>query len=37
MKLTYTKVGDYLFPNLTIKNQKYKRINNTSSKYKNNT
>ena len=27
MKLTYTKVGDYLFPNLTIKNQKYKRIN----------
>ena len=24
MKLTYTKVGDYLFPNLTIKNQKYK-------------
>ena len=27
MKLTYTKVGDYLLPNLTIKNQKYKRIN----------
>lgn len=27
MKLTYTKVEDYLFPNLTIKNQKYKRIN----------
>ena len=27
MKLTYTKVGDYLLPNLTIKNQKYKKIN----------
>ena len=27
MKLTYTKVGDYLLPNLTIKNQNYKRIN----------
>ena len=27
MKINYTKVGDYLFPNLTIKNQKYKRIN----------
>jgi len=27
MKLTYTKVGDYFLPNLTIKNQDYKRIN----------
>ena len=27
MKLIYTKVGDYLLPNLTIKNQTYKRIN----------
>ena len=27
MKLTYTKVGDYLLPNLSIKNQNYKRIN----------
>lgn len=27
MKLTYTKVGDYLLPNLTIKNQNYKKIN----------
>lgn len=27
MKLTYTKVGDYFLPNLTIKNQNYKRIN----------
>ena len=27
MKLTYSKVGDYLLPNLTIKNQNYKRIN----------
>ena len=27
MYLIYTKVGDYLLPNLTIKNQTYKRIN----------
>ena len=27
MKLTYTKVGDYLLLNLTIKNQTYKRFN----------
>lgn len=27
MKLNYTKVGDYLLPNLTIKNQNYERIN----------
>lgn len=27
MKLTYTKVGDYFLPNLTIKKQKYKKIN----------
>lgn len=27
MKLTYIKVGDYLLPNLTIKNQNYKIIN----------
>ena len=27
MDLIYTKVGDYLLPNLTIKNQTYKRIN----------
>ena len=27
MKLTYTKVGDYFLPNLTIKNQNYKKIN----------
>ncbi len=27
MELKYTKVGDYLLPNLTIKNQNYKRIN----------
>ena len=27
MKLNYTKVGDYLLPNLTIKNQKYGAIN----------
>lgn len=27
MKLNYTKVGDYLLPNLTIKNQNYGRIN----------
>ncbi len=27
MKLTYTKVGDYLLPNLTSKNQNYKKIN----------
>lgn len=27
MKLTYTKVGDYLLPNLIIKNQNCKRIN----------
>lgn len=27
MKLTYTKVGDYLLPNLTIKNKNYKKIN----------
>ena len=27
MKLTYTKVEDYLFPNLTIKNQNCKKIN----------
>lgn len=27
MKLNYTKVGDYLLPNLTIKNQNFERIN----------
>lgn len=27
MELNYTKVGDYLLPNLTIKTQKYKKIN----------
>ena len=27
MKLNYTKIGDYLLPNLTIKNQDYKEIN----------
>lgn len=27
MKLNYTKVGDYLLPNLTIKIQNYERIN----------
>lgn len=27
MELNYTKVGDYLLPNLTIKNQKYEKIN----------
>lgn len=27
MKLTYTEAGDYLLPNLSIKNQNYKRIN----------
>ncbi len=27
MKLNYTKVGDYLLPNLTIKNQNYEEIN----------
>lgn len=27
MKLSYTKVGDYLLPNLTIKNQNYGAIN----------
>ena len=27
MKLNYTKVDDYLLPNLTIKNQNYERIN----------
>ena len=27
MKLNYTKVGDYLLPNLTIKNQNYGEIN----------
>ncbi len=27
MKLNYTKVGDYLLPNLTIKNQNYGGIN----------
>lgn len=27
MKLNYTKVGDYLLPNLTIKNQNNGRIN----------
>lgn len=27
MKLNYTKVGDYLLPNLTIKNQNYRKIN----------
>ena len=27
MELYYTKVGDYLLPNLTIKNQNYERIN----------
>ena len=27
MKLNYTKVGDYFLPDLTIKNQTYKRIN----------
>lgn len=27
MKLNYTKVGDYLLPNLTIKNQNFEEIN----------
>lgn len=27
MKLNYTKIGDYLLPNLTIKNQNFERIN----------
>lgn len=27
MKLNYTKVGNYLLPNLTIKNQNFERIN----------
>ena len=27
MKLNYTKVSDYLLPNLTIKNQNFERIN----------
>ena len=27
MKLNYTKVGDYLLPNLIIKNKNYERIN----------
>lgn len=27
MELKYTKVGDYLLPNLTIKNQNYEKIN----------
>ena len=27
MKISYTKVGDYFLPNLTIKNQNYKIIN----------
>lgn len=27
MKLNYTKVGAYLLPNLTIKNQNYEEIN----------
>lgn len=27
MKLNYTKVGDYLLPNLTIKSQNYGKIN----------
>jgi len=27
MKLNYTKIGDYLLPNLTIKNQNYVEIN----------
>ncbi len=27
MKLNYTKVGDYLLPNLTIKNRNYGEIN----------
>lgn len=27
MELNYTKVGDYLLPNLTIKNQNFERIN----------
>lgn len=27
MKLNYTKVGYYLLPNLTIKNQNYEKIN----------
>ena len=27
MKLNYTKVGDYFLPDLTIKNQTYKKIN----------
>jgi hypothetical protein len=26
MKLNYTKIGDYLLPNLTIKNQNYVEI-----------
>lgn len=27
MELNYTKVGDYILPNLTIKNQNYGKIN----------
>lgn len=27
MKLNYTKIGDYLLPNITIKNQNYVIIN----------
>lgn len=27
MKLNYTKIGDYLLPNITIKNQNYGKIN----------
>lgn len=27
MKLNYTKVGDYLLPNITIRNQNYGKIN----------
>ena len=30
MELNYTKVGDYLLPNLTIKNQNYGEINKPS-------
>ena len=27
MNIEYTKIGDYLLPNLTIKKQNYKQIN----------
>lgn len=27
MKITYTKCGDYLLPNLTLKQRKYENLN----------